>query len=87
MRILLSRVVEGCALRSPATVLYRNGANSHKVMTFEDERNNTSIAFSIFLSILRKHFYFYIATQGGINVIELKEVVKEYRTKINKYLL
>ena len=57
----------GCALRSPATVLYRNGANSHKVLTFEDERNNT-IAFSNFLSILRKHFYF-IKTQGGINAL------------------
>ncbi len=58
MRKLLSRVVEGCALRSPATVLYRNGANSHKVLTFEDERNNTTIAFSIFIDIEKAFFYF-----------------------------
>lgn len=64
MRKLLSRVVEGCALRSPATVLYRHGANSHKVLTFEDERNNTTIAFSIFLSILRKHFFILLSNTG-----------------------
>ncbi len=46
--------------RSPATVLYRNGANSHKVLTFEDERKNTTIAFSIFLSILRESIFYFI---------------------------
>lgn len=64
MRKLLSRVVEGCALRSPATVLYRNGANSHKVLTFEDERNNTTIAFSIFSIDIEKAFFILLSNTG-----------------------
>ncbi len=76
------RVVEGCPYkaRQPS---YRNGANSHKVLTFEDE--TILLLLSQIFYQYEKAFFILFSDTGRNQRDWIEEVVKEYG--LNKEVL